>query len=135
MPRGLIVCMPFENHVPGRVSLEEGTGNHRDRDFRRCIFAGDWNDFGWEWICRVISILRRGFFCKIVNRIVVFVVIRCFFLWILPKKLGIGCKFIFTMYNWESLRRDNFEWWMVMWRNFIGESVMNGAFCISSIGD
>lgn len=23
MPRGLIVCMPFENHVPGRVSLEE----------------------------------------------------------------------------------------------------------------
>lgn len=24
MPRGLIVCMPFENHVPGRVSLEEG---------------------------------------------------------------------------------------------------------------
>lgn len=51
MARGLIVCMPFENHVSGRVSLKETGGNGEPSsgvcrlypyvgDFRRCICPG-----------------------------------------------------------------------------------------------
>lgn len=169
MARGLIVCMPFENHVPGRVSLKETGGNGEPSsgvcrlypyvgDFRRCICPGierfrmgmnvsgnfDFVErffffFFFLWNCEGKDNYRFFFFV-----IWCFLFFYIFFsslrlfprLWILPKKLGIRCKFIFTSWDIvESLQHDNFEWWMVMRRNFIGESVMNGGFCVSGIGD
>lgn len=168
MARGLIVCMPFENHVPGRVSLKETWGE------RGTIIGGLSAISLCSWFSAMylpgierfrmgmnmsgnFDFVERFFFSFFLwncegkdNYRFFFFVIWCFLffyiffsslrlfprLWILPKKLGIRCKFIFTSWDIvESLQHDNFEWWMVMRRNFIGESVMNGGFCVSGIGD